>query len=72
MALSAKVSESYIAQRIVELADLPTAHKLQAAFKTVTADCAILRTRMIQVPGRGLVQVVGKGQIAWNSSKSVQ
>ncbi len=58
MALSAKVSEAYVAQRVVELPDDTVAQKLQDAFKTASIDCLILRTRIVQVPGRGLMQVI--------------
>ncbi|KAI2468494.1 non-ribosomal peptide synthase [Annulohypoxylon bovei var. microspora] len=58
MALSAKVSEAYVAQRVVELADEKAVQDLANAFKVASKDCAILRTRIVQVPGQGLMQVV--------------
>ncbi|KAI2633548.1 non-ribosomal peptide synthase [Hypomontagnella submonticulosa] len=60
MALSAKVSEAYVAQRVVELPDEAAARNLAKAFEVASADCLILRTRIIQVPGYGLVQAVVK------------
>ncbi|KAI0880571.1 peptide synthetase [Annulohypoxylon maeteangense] len=60
MALSAKVSEAYVAQRVVELVDETAVQKLADAFKLASKDCAILRTRIVQVPGQGLMQVVVK------------
>ncbi|XXG95223.1 hypothetical protein Hte_001483 [Hypoxylon texense] len=60
MALSAKVSEAYVAQRVVELADETAARDLAKAFELASRDCAILRTRIVQVPGHGLMQVVVK------------
>ncbi|PGH13036.1 hypothetical protein AJ79_03873 [Helicocarpus griseus UAMH5409] len=72
MALSAKVSEAYVAQRVVELADLPTAQRLQKAFDTAVADSPILRTRIVQVPGHGLVQVIVKGGISWRSGATLE
>ncbi|KAL7948195.1 non-ribosomal peptide synthetase [Trichoderma barbatum] len=63
MALSAKVKEAYIAQRVVELKDIATAEKLIAAFGIVQEDSPILRTRIVQIPGRGLVQVVIKEEL---------
>ncbi|KAJ6440810.1 pyruvate dehydrogenase kinase [Purpureocillium lavendulum] len=63
MALSAKVKEAYVAQRVVDLADVTTGDKLIAAFDTTQQDCPILRTRIVQVPGRGLVQAVVKGKL---------
>ncbi|KAI1077997.1 peptide synthetase [Whalleya microplaca] len=60
MALSAKVSEAYVAQRVVEFADETAAQNLLKAFELASADCPILRTRIVQVPGHGLMQVVIK------------
>ncbi|KAL7954657.1 non-ribosomal peptide synthetase [Trichoderma compactum] len=63
MALSAKVKEAYIAQRVVELKDVATAEKLIEAFDIVQQDSPILRTRIVQIPGRGLLQVVIKEKL---------
>ncbi|UNI16185.1 NRPS [Purpureocillium takamizusanense] len=63
MALSAKVKEAYVAQRVVELEDAAVADKLIVAFDTAQQDCPILRTRIVQVRGRGLVQAVIKGKL---------
>ncbi|RYO92810.1 hypothetical protein DL764_008084 [Monosporascus ibericus] len=60
VALSAKVSEAYVAQRVVELASETAARDLANAFRIASLDCPILRTRIVQVPGRGLMQVVVK------------
>jgi non-ribosomal peptide synthetase component F/aryl carrier-like protein len=60
MALSAKISEAYVAQRVVELADKSAALDLLKAFHSASRDCAILRTRIVQVPEHGLMQVVIK------------
>ncbi|OAA40718.1 AMP-dependent synthetase/ligase [Cordyceps fumosorosea ARSEF 2679] len=58
MALSSKVKEAYVAQRVVVLKDDETALKLIAAFDAASQGSPILRTRIVQVPGHGLVQVV--------------
>ncbi|KAH9889723.1 non-ribosomal peptide synthase [Xylariomycetidae sp. FL2044] len=60
MALSAKISEAYVAQRVVELPDDESARKLLSAFRVASVDCPILRTRIVQVPEYGLMQVVVK------------
>lgn len=72
MALSAKVAEAYVAQRVVKLPSLETANKLKIAFDTAVSDCAILRTRIVQVPRRGLMQVVVKKGIAWGSGDDLE
>ncbi|KAI1775853.1 non-ribosomal peptide synthase [Hypoxylon cercidicola] len=73
MALSAKVSEAYVAQRVVELADETAARGLARAFELASRDCAILRTRIVQVPGHGLMQVVVKDDFdcKWLSGQSL-
>lgn len=71
MALSAKVKEAYVAQRVVELADAATAERLIAAFDTAQQDCPILRTRIVQVPRRGLMQVVVRGKLNWYSGSNL-
>ncbi|KAI0551290.1 peptide synthetase [Xylaria curta] len=68
MALSAKISEAYVAQRVVELADEAAAQKLLEAFRTASIDCPILRTRIVQVSGHGLMQVVIKNDFAYEST----
>lgn len=70
MALSAKIKSAYVAQRVVELPDLPTAYRLKEAFNAAAADCHILRTRIVQIPGRGLMQVVVKGDLPWTGNSS--
>ncbi|KAI1340225.1 peptide synthetase [Xylariaceae sp. FL0016] len=65
MALSAKVSEAYVAQRVVEVADEIAARNLLEAFRTASRDCAILRTRIVQVPEHGLLQVVVKDDFSY-------
>ncbi|OJD23691.1 hypothetical protein ACJ73_04954 [Blastomyces percursus] len=72
MALSAKISEAYVAQRIVELADLQTAQRLQKAFETAVVDSPILRTRIVQVPSHGLMQVVLRDGISWRSGADLE
>ncbi|KAI0403809.1 peptide synthetase [Xylaria palmicola] len=68
MALSAKISEAYVAQRVVELADEAAAQDLLKAFRKASIECAILRTRIVQVPGHGLVQVVIKDDFPHDST----
>ena len=60
MALSAKFSDAYVAQRVVNLPDRETAVLLHRGFETAAADACILRTRIVQVPRAGLLQVVVK------------
>lgn len=72
MALSAKVSGAYVAQRVVELPDRETASKLRTAFDQIVSDQPVLRTRIVQVPGRGLMQVVIREPLFWDSVDDLQ
>ncbi|KAF2468422.1 nonribosomal peptide synthetase 6 [Lindgomyces ingoldianus] len=58
MALSAKFTDAYVAQRVVELPNIETAQALWRAFGSAACDSHILRTRIVSIPGRGLFQVV--------------
>ncbi|KAK3320382.1 hypothetical protein B0T19DRAFT_465102 [Cercophora scortea] len=68
MALSAKVKEAYVAQRVLKMGSLEAAERLQAAFESTAADSAILRTRIVQVSKHGLMQVVVNEPILWRSA----
>ncbi|KAJ5436641.1 AMP-dependent synthetase/ligase [Penicillium cf. griseofulvum] len=71
MALSAKYTDAYVAQRVIELQDIQTAKRLQSAFEFVSADSAILRTRIVQVPRRGLMQIVVQTNTPWCNSSNL-
>jgi fusarinine C synthase len=71
MALSAKVKEAYIAQRVVDLASDTAAQKLRTALDETTENCSILRTRIVQASEHGLVQVLVKEDINWHFSDNL-
>jgi fusarinine C synthase len=72
MALSAKFSDAYVAQRVLELPSAPELDDLQKALTLVYEDCPILRTRIVQTAGNGLLQVVLKTNMRWAKSSSLQ
>ncbi|KAJ5985289.1 hypothetical protein N7522_012485 [Penicillium canescens] len=71
MALSAKYADAYVAQRVIELPDASVAEQLRSAFESVSADSAILRTRIVQVPRRGLVQTLVRTSSPWIESSNL-
>ncbi|KAM3535458.1 hypothetical protein MY4038_001330 [Beauveria bassiana] len=71
MALSSKVKEAYIAQRVVVLKDLETAKRLMAAYDEASRGSPILRTRIVQVPRRGLMQVVVNRKLEYTTGNNV-
>ncbi|KAH8168870.1 AMP-binding enzyme domain-containing protein [Sarocladium implicatum] len=72
MALSAKVKEAYVAQRVVDLPDVQTAERLIKAFAQAAQESHILRTRIVQVPGKGLFQVVVKEELDCHHGDDLQ
>ncbi|KAF2801822.1 peptide synthetase [Mytilinidion resinicola] len=72
MALSVKIEEAYVAQRVVNLPNFETAQRLQAAFKTAAVESPILRTRIVQFPGRGLMQIVVNEEAIWQSRTNLE
>ncbi|KAF2110732.1 hypothetical protein BDV96DRAFT_650835 [Lophiotrema nucula] len=68
MALSAKFADAYVAQRVVELSP-SAADRLRHAFEIVLADTPILRTRIVNVSGHGLFQVVVRDSIVCRQSE---
>ncbi|KAJ4410241.1 hypothetical protein N0V85_003999 [Neurospora sp. IMI 360204] len=70
MALSAKVKEAYVAQRVLKMEGQAAADKLKATFEAINVDCAILRTRIIHSP-RGLMQVLVKEPLHWHSAPTL-
>ncbi|KAF1911474.1 nonribosomal peptide synthetase 6 [Ampelomyces quisqualis] len=59
MALSAKFNDAYVAQRVATM-NVEAARKLKKAFDTAVKGSPVLRSRIVNVPGRGLFQVVLK------------
>lgn len=71
MALSAKFNDAYVAQRVATL-PIEAGRKLKKAFDAAVTDLPVMRTRIINVPGRGLFQVVLKdGQLVREHSSDV-
>ena len=72
MALSAKIRGAYTAQRVVRLKDQSMAYRMREAFEITSADSPILRTRIVQVSFKGLLQVVTNGSIPWRSGADLK
>ncbi|KAL2886573.1 Nonribosomal peptide synthetase 4 [Ceratocystis lukuohia] len=68
MALTAKFRDAFVAQRVVELESDEVAARVVSAFNEATKSSDILRTRIVQLPSEGLVQVVLKGEVEWTLS----
>ncbi|KAK2831892.1 NRPS, partial [Arthroderma sp. PD_2] len=65
LALTAKSPGAYISQRIWELSKHVDIKLFQDVWAEVFRTCPILRTRIVDLPGQGLVQVVLSEDISW-------
>ncbi|ETN46354.1 uncharacterized protein HMPREF1541_00538 [Cyphellophora europaea CBS 101466] len=72
MAVSAKVTEAYVAQRVLKLDSLAAAAKFRAAMEKTVAECPIFRTRIVHLPNHGLVQVVSSDQVQINDDQNLK
>lgn len=72
MALSAKVKEAYVAQRVVALKDQSEADDFINALTEAYDASSILRTRIVQVPTHGLMQVVTNGKLPITKTDDLQ
>ena len=72
MALSAKVKDAYVAQRVVRLDSKESGDRLTEAFQKAHKDCPILRTRIAQVPAHGLVQIVTNTPLEWHAGTCLE
>lgn len=66
LSLTAKREGSYIRQTVLELSSTIDINTLKAAWDHALSSTAILRTRIVQHPQMGLVQVVCRGEIEWS------
>jgi amino acid adenylation domain-containing protein/non-ribosomal peptide synthase protein (TIGR01720 family) len=69
LALTASRSGDYVARHVLKLAESVDKTRFQDAWRQVVAVTPILRTRIVDVPGQGLVQAVHDEQVAWSSTQ---
>lgn len=72
MAMTAMSADKYVSRSLVEILPSIDAVKLQEAWELVSSAAPILRTRMIDLPGQGLVQVVLRQQLPWKKCDSLE
>ncbi|GME39287.1 Nonribosomal peptide synthase [Neofusicoccum parvum] len=68
MAFTARSTKSFVAQRIADIPDESAALKLAAAWEAAASSSPILRTRVVQFQDHGLLQVVVKEPISWDTA----
>ena len=72
MALSSKRRGAYVAQNVIKLPKTLELDRVRAAWDAVVFSSAILRTRIVQVEGRDLVQVVLDQSVSWTTADSLE
>lgn len=70
--MTAKRRSDYINRSVLELQDGVDVDRFRAAWEDVRATMPILRTRIIDLPGQGLVQVVTNEQMEWSVSDGLE
>ncbi|KAH7127879.1 hypothetical protein B0J13DRAFT_588601 [Dactylonectria estremocensis] len=70
VAFYTRSTESYVAQRVAEIPSGVSIDKLQAAWNTVAAKSAILRTRIVEFKQHGFMQVVIDQPAQWQAASS--
>jgi len=68
MARSSAGSKAYFAQNVLHLGEHVDLERLKAAWQSVAQAHGILRTRIVNALGAGLLQVVVKGDLTWHES----
>lgn len=72
LSLTAAKRGTYTGRNILQLAYSVDIERFRRAWERVIIATPILRTRIIDLPGRGLVQVVIKSQGCWAEVKSIE
>ncbi|PHH78035.1 hypothetical protein CDD80_7450 [Ophiocordyceps camponoti-rufipedis] len=68
LALTQRLPGSYVAQHIYEIDEGISLSRLRRAWDQVVAMNPVLRTRVVSLPGQGLVQVVLEQGASWSSA----
>ncbi|KAK5993871.1 Nonribosomal peptide synthetase GRA1 [Cladobotryum mycophilum] len=73
LSMTAKSENSYVARFLLQLRDGVDVDRLKQAWESVSQTAApILRSRIVDVPTEGLVQVLVNGPLEWDVSNSVE
>jgi amino acid adenylation domain-containing protein len=72
LALTAKSRGDYTGRNVQELGPSIDAYRFKHAWEELVSIVPILRTRIIDLPGQGFVQVVIKEKPAWSSAGGVE
>ncbi|KAH8690320.1 putative nonribosomal peptide synthase [Talaromyces proteolyticus] len=71
LALTAQCDGDYISHNTLKLLQYVDISRFKAAWDRVIQALPILRTRIVDLPGHGLVQAIVKGQQSWVQAKNI-
>lgn len=72
LAFSARTAGGgFVAQRVADISSLSDVKRFKEAWQKVFQDSMMLRTRVVQIPDHGFVQVVLKEDIDWQTSDNL-
>jgi hypothetical protein len=69
--MTARSSGKYVGHQVAELKPEVDIVRLQEAWQKVSERASVLRTRIVDLPGQGLVQVVLKEALQWQAFSSL-
>ncbi|EKV04333.1 HC-toxin synthetase [Penicillium digitatum PHI26] len=72
LALTVKSHGDYTGRNVRELGPSVDVHRFHVAWEELVRTVPILRTRIIDLPGQGFVQVVIREKAAWSKARSVE
>ncbi|KAL8950907.1 MAG: hypothetical protein Q9222_003085 [Ikaeria aurantiellina] len=72
LALTMKRQEAYVGRNVVKLSPAVDADRFTKAWEEVVSRTPILRTRIVDMPGQGLLQAVLEGKPCWTEAKSLE
>ncbi|RYP06964.1 hypothetical protein DL764_002851 [Monosporascus ibericus] len=71
LAMTARSSGKYVGHQVAELKPEVDIVRLQEAWQKVSERASVLRTRIVDLPGQGLVQVVLEEALQWQTFSSL-
>lgn len=71
LALSSKQKSAYVGRSVLELKPEVDLDRFQSAWEEITRTTQILRTRIVDLPGQGLIQAVVNAKVQWQSDSVV-
>lgn len=72
LALTSRKRNSYVSQNVLHVASNTDIEQLKRCWNTVLESMPVLRSRIIDLPGQGLVQVVIKEDAIWSLCDSIE